>query len=162
MFFILGSRNREIEISSGFFICPACGQLRRYKRKRLARYFTLWFVPLFPVETLGEFVQCQTCQHSYPAEALQRAARLVTETDLENAVKAELERGLPFHRLQRRLADDGLDREEAAQMIHRLTGGEQRTCPQCQFSYLISIRYCTNCGHDLLATAQPPEPKRLN
>jgi rubredoxin len=161
MFFILGARDRETIIASGYFLCPNCGQLRLYKHKRLARYFTLYFLPIFPLQSLGEVIQCQTCQHTYRLEELQQGSRLITEGDLLKAVAVELQRGLPFHRLQRRLVDDGLERNEVARILHEVTHGRQRTCPQCQFSYLPSIRYCTNCGHALSPSQSGSEPKRL-
>lgn len=146
MFFILGARDRTIEVASGYFACPSCGQLRRYTRKRLARYFTLYFLPLFQLEALGEVIQCGACQATFRAEDLERVARLIAESDLLRAMRTELQRGLPLHRLQRRLADDGLDRAEVARLMTQVSHGQQRTCPQCQFSYVASIRYCTNCG----------------
>ena len=161
MFVLLGARDREVVISSGYFLCPACGQLRLYKHKRLARYFTLYFLPIFPLQTLGEVVECQTCQHTYRFEELRRVARLVTEADLLKAVRVELERGLPFHRLQRRLAEDGLDHAEVTRLVHQVTQGQERTCPRCQFSYLPSVRYCTNCGQVLSAPHPPSGPRLL-
>jgi len=161
MFFILGARDREIIIASGYFVCPNCGHLRLYKHKRLARYFTVYFLPIFPLQSLGEVIQCQTCQHAYRLEELQQLARLVPERDLLKAVTLELQRGLPLHRLQRRLVQDGLDRSEAARIVHQSTHGQQRTCPQCQFSYLPSVRYCTNCGHALSEAQASYEPKQL-
>jgi len=156
MFFILGARDRTIEVASGYFLCPTCRQLRRYVRKRLARYFTLYFLPVFQLEALGEVIQCQTCQSTFRAEDIERVARLVTEADLLKVVKAELQRGLPLHRLQRRLADDGLARDEISRIMEQASPGQRRTCPNCQFSYVASIRYCTNCGSALSASTSRP------
>ncbi len=157
MFFILGARDRTIEVAAGYFFCPACGRLRRYTRRRLARYFTLYFLPIFQLEALGEMIQCQACQGTYRVEDLERAARLVTDAELLKAVKAELQRGLPIHRLQRRLLDDGMDRGDVARIVDQASHGQQRTCPHCQFSYLASVRYCTNCGCALSAPKPPPQ-----
>ncbi len=156
MFFILGTRERTIDIASGYFLCPACGQLRRYTHKRLARYFTVYFLPLFQLNALGEIIQCQACQRTYPAEALQHRVRLLTEKEFLKAMQVELERGLPLHRLQRRLAEEGLDRGELASLLHQVTRGQVRTCPQCHFAYLANVRFCTNCGHGLLTPRSQP------
>jgi len=161
MIFIWGARDRETIIASGYFLCPACGGLRQYKHKRLARYFAIYFLPLFPVQTLSDMIECQTCHHSYRLEEIRQTTRLISEADLLKAVTIELQRGLPLHRLQRRLAEDGLDRSEAARILHRSIHGQQRTCPQCQFAYLPSVRYCTNCGHALSARPVKSEPKLL-
>jgi hypothetical protein len=162
MFFILGARDREVDISAGYFLCPACGQLRRYTLKRLTRYFTLYFLPLFPIARLGETVQCQTCQRTFRADELQAAARLVSEPDLLNAMRVELGRGLALHRLQRRLAQDGLERAESDRLVQQVTRGRHRTCPRCEFAYVLSVGYCTNCGHALSAPESGTEIKLLD
>ena len=123
MFFILGARDRTIEVAAGYFFCPACGRLRRYARKRLARYFTFYFLPIFQLEALGEVIQCQTCQGTYRVEDLATAARLVTDGDLLKAVKTELQQGLPIHRLQRRLVEEGLGRGEASRIVDQASHG---------------------------------------
>jgi len=67
MIVILGIRDRQVELSSGQFYCPKCDTTRQYKHKRAARYFTLFFIPLFQIETLGEFVECQSCRQTFSA-----------------------------------------------------------------------------------------------
>ncbi len=161
MIVIFGARDRETVIASGYFLCPACGQLRPYKHKRLARYFAIYFLPIFPLQSLGEMIECQTCQHGYRLEEIRRSTRLITEGDLLRAVSIELQRGLPLHRLQRRLVEDGLDRSEAVRIVHHCIHGRQRTCPRCQFAYLPSVRFCTNCGQALSAPPVRSEPKLL-
>ena len=59
MFTIWGSHNRETNLSSGSFYFSKCNSDRVYKRKRIAKYFTLYFIPLFQLENLGEIIQCQ-------------------------------------------------------------------------------------------------------
>jgi len=67
---IYGHRNKEIEQATGVFQCPSCGEQRAYKRIKVARYFTLFFIPLFPLGTVGEFVECQVCRRKYQADIL--------------------------------------------------------------------------------------------
>ena len=54
MIIILGTKVRVIERSSGEFYCPNCNSRRPYKLKRYAKYFTLFFIPLFQIKNLGE------------------------------------------------------------------------------------------------------------
>ena len=62
---IYGYRNKEIEQGTGVFQCPTCGDQRTYIRKEIVRYFTLFFIPLFPLGTLSEYVECQVCRRTY-------------------------------------------------------------------------------------------------
>jgi len=62
---IYGYKNREIEQSSGSFHCSTCGARRLYKHKKVVRYFTLFFIPLFPLGKLSEYVECQVCRRTY-------------------------------------------------------------------------------------------------
>ncbi|MFZ5879129.1 MAG: zinc-ribbon domain-containing protein [Chloroflexota bacterium] len=67
---IYGYRHKEIEQNTGVFQCPSCGEQRAYKRMKIARYFTLFFIPLFPLGTKGEFVECQVCRRKYQPDIL--------------------------------------------------------------------------------------------
>ncbi len=58
---IWGSRGREVLCSKGKFYCPHCKSITKYERKRAARYFTLYFIPIFQTRNLGEWVECQSC-----------------------------------------------------------------------------------------------------
>jgi hypothetical protein len=67
---IYGHKSREIDIASGQFNCPKCDAQRPYVHKRVARYFTLFFIPLFKTKTLGEYVECQVCRRAFKPEIL--------------------------------------------------------------------------------------------
>ena len=65
MILILGTNTRETEAGSGRFHCPRCRTQRAYVQKRVGLYFTLFFIPLFRVKTLGDVIECQTCHERY-------------------------------------------------------------------------------------------------
>ncbi|HEX8907433.1 MAG TPA: zinc-ribbon domain-containing protein [Longimicrobiaceae bacterium] len=58
---IWGSTARDRTIASGTFYCPACRARSSYSHQRVSRYFTLYFIPLFPTDTLGEYLRCTRC-----------------------------------------------------------------------------------------------------
>ncbi|MCB9602956.1 MAG: zinc-ribbon domain-containing protein [Sandaracinus sp.] len=58
---IWGSTGREKTIAQGQFFCPHCMQQRAYEHRKVSRYFTLYFIPLFSLEDLGEYVRCDGC-----------------------------------------------------------------------------------------------------
>lgn len=73
---IYGYRNKEVEQGIGIFHCPRCGTNRIYRRKKLVRYFTLFFVRLFPLGTVNEFLECQTCLATHSPNILSAGANV--------------------------------------------------------------------------------------
>jgi hypothetical protein len=81
---IYGYRNREIEQGTGNFYCANCEVQRPYRYKKIVRYFTLFFIPIFPLGTLSEYVECQVCGRTYKPEVLTAATTTstpISETD---------------------------------------------------------------------------------
>lgn len=68
---IWGTKGRIKDIGSGQFLCPKCQAIRMYKHKQAGRYFTLYFIPLFKIKDLGEFIECQTCGGTFKTAVLQ-------------------------------------------------------------------------------------------
>lgn len=63
---IWGSKAKEHEAGSGSFFCPGCLAETGYTLMRVSRYFTLYFVPLFPTSTIGQYVKCFGCKREFP------------------------------------------------------------------------------------------------
>jgi predicted RNA-binding Zn-ribbon protein involved in translation (DUF1610 family) len=145
---IWGTRGRQIELSVGQFHCPKCDTTRQYKRKRVAQYFTLFFIPLFQIKNLGEFIECQSCHQSYKPEVLTYKPPSPAERLLVT-IRKELETGTPIHMVQQKLIANGADQESAKKLTDIATAGVQVKCPKCGFSYLGTIKLCTNCGSSL-------------
>jgi hypothetical protein len=149
---VMGSKDRVVDLGQGRFFCPNCGVVRAYIRRRNARYFTLYFIPLFQVENKGEYVECRTCGYIYPPEVLepggvQRVRWLQQTTD---TIRTSLQAGMPIHMLMRKLVGDGFNPELAFHNVWVVMGEVAHTCPSCQFTYHESIRVCANCGADLV------------
>jgi len=70
---IFGSRSVTGSKGTGSFDCPRCGTNRPYDHKRVRRFFTLYFIPLIPLSTLGEYIECGGCGGTYKPEVLRRA-----------------------------------------------------------------------------------------
>ena len=67
---IWGSKAKEKTISSGPFFCPSCQLDATYDHIRVGRYFTLYFIPLFSMSTLGEYIKCRNCQAGFEPSVL--------------------------------------------------------------------------------------------
>ena len=148
MFFIAGVADGQKEISSGSFHCPSCGVTRHYKRMRAGRYFSLYFIPLFRVKDMGEYVECQTCKHIYRPEVLTQKVPSADER-LVQSVRDELLNGLPLHMMIQKLIAQGVDQSTAEQLVQRACNGYEVPCSQCGFVYLKGVKRCFNCGHAL-------------
>jgi hypothetical protein len=62
---IWGSTGREKAIGTTQFYCPKCRAPAWGTQVRASRYFTLYFIPLFPTSTLGEYVRCEHCRGEF-------------------------------------------------------------------------------------------------
>lgn len=67
---IWGFKVKEEKASTGHFFCPSCLKDAPYSHMRIARHFTLYWIPLFVVETLDEYVHCDTCHCDAPLAVL--------------------------------------------------------------------------------------------
>jgi hypothetical protein len=67
---IWGSTVRDTVQSRGDFFCPNCNAARQYEQRRKAKYFTLYFIPAWETETLGDYVKCLGCNQQYDPSIL--------------------------------------------------------------------------------------------
>ncbi|WP_367890590.1 zinc-ribbon domain-containing protein [Sinomicrobium kalidii] len=62
---IFGTRGISSTQTSGKFHCPQCNAQQSYKRKKVTKFFTLYFIPLIPLGKRGEYVECTTCKTTF-------------------------------------------------------------------------------------------------
>jgi hypothetical protein len=67
---IFGWRTWARSIAHGTFFCPHCGADRDYSHKRARRWFTLFFIPVIPLNVIGEYIQCDTCTKAFKPTVL--------------------------------------------------------------------------------------------
>ena len=67
---IFGTRGVTYSKTNGDTHCPACQGVAPYKHKRNRQFFTLYFIPLIPLNLNGEYVECQNCKNAYNLEVL--------------------------------------------------------------------------------------------
>jgi hypothetical protein len=61
-------------LSEGVFHCPRCGGARAYRQRLARRWFTLFFIPVFPYRTDDSHVECTTCKGTFHDTVLQGSA----------------------------------------------------------------------------------------
>lgn len=119
---IWGSRGVTSTAESGHFHCPQCNRDRNYSLKRVRRFFTLFFIPLIPLDNLGEYVECQTCRTSFKTNVLSfnpKAQQKKFEGEFQIAVKRVL--------VLMALADGVIDEKETEMIqsiYHKVTNVE--------------------------------------
>jgi len=100
---IFGTQPRSSLTSMGEFHCPSCDTKRRFKRVRVRRMFSLFFVPIFPVTDASEYVECEACGDTFNPAILRQQA----DEDREK-FEAEYRRAIRRVIVQMMLADGTL------------------------------------------------------
>jgi hypothetical protein len=67
---IFGLRVFFRTLAQGTFHCRRCGGDREYRHRAGRRWFTLFFLPVIPLNAVGEHVQCTTCKTRYVTDVL--------------------------------------------------------------------------------------------
>ena len=70
MLVIFGFRVLYRTIGQGTFHCQRCGGDREYRHRAGRRWFTLFFIPVIPLNRAGEHVRCAVCGTRYHMEVL--------------------------------------------------------------------------------------------
>ena len=90
---IFGSRGVRMKGGSGSFYCPQCGGTRQYTHQKMRRFFTLYFIPLIPLDLIGEYIECHYCHGTFKPEVLQydpRSEQRRVDTQIRTTLKRAL------------------------------------------------------------------------
>lgn len=71
LYFIIvyGTRGMTSTGGMGRFHCPSCGE-SAYKHQKVRRWFTLFWIPMIPLDLAGEYVECGKCYGTYDLAVL--------------------------------------------------------------------------------------------
>lgn len=117
---IFGTRGITTTPQKGDFNCPSCSSVQNYGLKRVRRFFTLYFIPVIPLDKLGEYVECMSCKDTYKPVILEydpAANSEAIEAEYHAAIK-----GVMIHML---LADGVIDDSEVDMLLkiyHQISG----------------------------------------
>lgn len=87
---IYGTRTLTGTKAEGGFHCPRCQMPRQYRHVQGRTWFTLYFIPVIPMWSAGEYIECPNCGGTYGLEVLDYRPDPATSTD----VLADLRRTL--------------------------------------------------------------------
>lgn len=147
---IFGTRQRVTDVDSGTFYCPNCsverGDERRYERKKIRNYFSLYFVPLVPLGSGKDYIECQNCGMAFEPDVLdykfKPKRRVLPLAQQLNMLQKRLEDGYPVEYAVADLTAAGLERELALENVNRAIGEGRRQCPECGLTYAPSVERC--------------------
>ena len=150
---IFGTKYKHNKICEGDFFCPRCNMQRHYHHKKMQRYFSLYFIPIIPMGSKGEFIECQTCGTTFEMTVLQMKAapKPPNLAQMMNNIESDLKKGKPVEFIIRDLTRAGLDlglaQNAIAPFVDKATN---KHCKSCGLTYLDSIKKCSECGNPLL------------
>jgi hypothetical protein len=75
-------------IATGVFYCRKCGGDRNYRHRTGRRFFTLFFIPIIPLNKVGEHVMCETCKTRYVTEVLKAPTAAQMQLAVTDGVRA--------------------------------------------------------------------------
>ncbi len=70
---LIGTMNWASTRMRGLFRCPDCGSTQNFRLRASRPFLTLYFIPVLPIGSLQEYVQCRHCKNSYEPDILASA-----------------------------------------------------------------------------------------
>jgi len=104
---IFGTRGVTYTTTHGEFHCPGCGGRHEYHHKRVRRFFTLYFIPIIPLDVLGEYIECQNCKDTYKPDVL-----MFDPASSDKKFEAEFHAAVKRVMVMMMMADGRIDEEE--------------------------------------------------
>jgi hypothetical protein len=145
---IYGSRGVISDLSEGDFDCPHCQNHADYKLKQLRRFFTLFFIPFFPISSGVRFVECDHCGSQFQEAVLDYRPPSLQDNLTLLAAASQLRDGLSVEEVRDKLVEAGEDREEMESLLVKLCEGRPWRC-DCGRRYHPDITRCGQCGKEL-------------
>jgi hypothetical protein len=75
-------------VGEGVFHCRKCGGDRQYRHRAGRRFFTLFFIPIIPLNKVGEHVMCETCKTRYVTDVLKAPTAAQMQLAVTDGVRA--------------------------------------------------------------------------
>lgn len=99
-----GTKGVKSKIKSGNFECPQCATSKPYHHIKVTKYFTLYFIPIIPLNNLGEYVECSSCKGTFVPRILE-----YSPDARKNEFQATYEKAMRHSMILMMLADGVID-----------------------------------------------------
>ena len=107
---IYGVKGFKSKVSAGKFYCPQCIQDRVERWYKVRNWFTLYFIPLIPLNIAGQYLECQTCLGTFNTDAMDHGPDHYEAEGLK--FEAEFQKAMKITMLLMMLADGKIDPAE--------------------------------------------------
>jgi len=128
-------------------VCPRCGQPAKFVGRKARQWFTIFFVPVFPISGLQRFSQCSNCGAQFAVSAGDLASRL-------NAAEAEQsQRAIAMYNSLRNSPANSVTLNELMQLYASMHEYDQAAAAAAQFAEALnnSEQCMTTLGRVYLA-----------
>jgi len=144
---LFGSRGVTSTVEQGDFYCPQCDRREEYDLKQVRPFFTLFFIPIFPIGGGQRYVECLGCGGTFKERVLDYEPP--SETDrLVAQFYNELKTGTSLEVIQQKLVNGGMETEKAEEILLSMCDGRPLRC-SCGRRYHPQVPKCSECGADL-------------
>jgi hypothetical protein len=151
---IYGSRGIFSDLDSGEFDCPHCQNHAAYRLRQVRRFFTLFFLPLFPVSSGVRFVECGRCGSQFQEAVLDYRFQEVEDgrRALEDEIRwqkalIQLHEGRSLQEVRDNLLRPDEDPAEIEAKLTELCEGRPWRC-ECGLRYHPNATRCETCGKE--------------
>ncbi len=108
---IFGTRGIRSTIKEGQFNCPQCEQSMPYRHRKVTKFFTLYFIPIIPLGSAGEYVECGSCKGTFIPRVLNN------NSSNKEEFMAVYEKAIKHSMVLIMLADGEIDENEKTQVL---------------------------------------------
>jgi hypothetical protein len=110
---------------------PGASELRQARN-----WFALYFIPVFPLNQLGEAVTCLTCGMNFAKDVLSMPVPSNTPLDrFTREAQSDMDSGTPIEMARQKLINTGLSRDLVDQVIAQAAGLDRKRCPTDNLTY---------------------------
>ena len=135
---LLGSRGITSTLEDRQFQCPQCSGTQNGKLKQVRNFFTVYFIPIIPLNVAGRYVECSSCAGTFGEEVLSYDPEKERQENETRMLRVMVMAALADGRV------DDLERGEINKQYEEITG-----LPLAANTLNEEIRMATSSGADL-------------
>ena len=144
---IYGSTPMTRTIAQGQFYCPQCdAEESPYTHKSSRSWATLYFIPIFPIGSRIENIECRRCKGTFKEAVLDMGPPSDQERILRSIYR-DLAAGTPIEDGEKYLIQHGADAATARTLVEQLAGETAWECGGCGLHFVDEVKKkCPECG----------------
>lgn len=125
-----GTRGVTSTVKEGDFHCPQCNNSQKFRHRKVRKFFTLYFIPLIPLESAGEYVECRNCKGTF-------IPRVLEQGNQKDEFMALYEEAMRHSMIKMMLADGVIDVNEKRLVLDIINRFSNNDLDEIQLENLI-------------------------